>query len=194
MERPSCSPRRPGPWARLAALPAMTCLLLVGANGPASAAPDPTFPVAGSVMGLTPGGSAPLVVSITNPFGVPIVVQHVGAVASDATPLCTTDFLVIDDTRGELLIPSGATATATLVATLTPSAPNACQDAAFPLSYEGHAVDAPTATTPHQASTAFAFTGTSAIPPVVAGLILLVVGTAIVTANRGRRAPIEANR
>ena len=188
MDHTSRLPRHPGHWARLASLIAMTGLLAVGATSPAGATPDPAFPVSGSVTGLAPGASVPLVVSITNPFGISIVVQRVGAVASDASPLCTTDFLVIEGTRGELLIPPGKTATDALVASLTPSAPDACQGAVFPLSYDGRAVEA--VPTPGPAPTALAVTGTSAIPPVVVALVLLFLGTTIVAANRRRRARI----
>jgi hypothetical protein len=95
------------------------------------------FSIAGSLTGLYPGGVEPLVLSVTNTHGYPIVVTALFTRVGDATPLCGPANVRVSEFNGHLRIPPMEAARATVWVTMDHSAPNACQGAVFPFAYRG---------------------------------------------------------
>ena len=97
------------------------------------------FSISGTVAGLYPGVSLPLVLSVTNPRHHWIVLHNVTAAAADASTGCLASNLSVSSFSGQLPIPALGSAHVTLQASLAHGAGNPCQGAVFPLAYTGSA-------------------------------------------------------
>jgi hypothetical protein len=102
----------------------------------ANQAPN-TFTISGSVAGLYPGLSRPLVLTVTNPKTFAIVVTSITTAVQDAGPACTTSSLSVGAFSGQLAVPGSGSATTAVVAGLSLTAPDACSGATFSLVYSG---------------------------------------------------------
>jgi len=113
------------------------------------------FVISGNVDGLFPGGSATLPLRIRNPLTTSIRVDTLTLIAGAANPGCAPANLAAGPSLAPLnnlytitlspalVIPTGKTVDGPqLPITLRPSAPDACQNATFPLVYGGTAVRA----------------------------------------------------
>ena len=90
--------------------------------------------LSGDVSGLAPGAPGALVLTVRNPGDAAVVVRTLGARITEAPKGCPADALSIASWRGELPVPAGGSASATLEVTLT-SADPACAGATWRLAY-----------------------------------------------------------
>jgi hypothetical protein len=108
---------------------------------PAAAAATTMFKISGSVKGLFPGSSVPLVLSIVNPQSYPIVVSSITTrVGKTNRPGCSSTFLSVAPFSGAIAVAAKGSAAVIVSVTLSHAAPNACEGAVFPLKYSGSAV------------------------------------------------------
>lgn len=90
---------------------------------------------AGALSGLYPGGSVNVVLSVTNPNAFPVTVTAVAFASPTAVGSCAGSHLVLSDRTGlTAAVTAGGTSSITLTgaATLSTSAPDACQGVTFP--------------------------------------------------------------
>jgi hypothetical protein len=140
------------------------------------------FTITGSVVGLAPGVTGSLVLTVTNPKSVPITVQTLSASPSATSPApATCPFSNLDLSQavfngpGFVVGPKNGTATRSLPISLKSTAGDGCQGVTFPLDYAGTAtytLDTTTALASSQSSStagqAVTFTATvtaSETPP-----------------------------
>jgi hypothetical protein len=97
------------------------------------------FTIRGSVKGLYPGKSKPLVLTVRNPQAFAIVVTSITTSVGTPNAGCASINLEVTQFAGNLPVPAKGTAKVTVTATLSHSAPDACQGAVFPLTFSGTA-------------------------------------------------------
>jgi hypothetical protein len=105
-----------------------------------SAGPADRFAISGAATGLYPGGSAPLVLSVSNPNPFAIEVTSLTVSVGNAGAGCPAANLAVTPFTGTLAVAGRATAAVTLFATMSHGAPDACQGAVFSLRYAATAV------------------------------------------------------
>jgi hypothetical protein len=96
-----------------------------------------TFKIAGSVGGLYPGQSKPLVLTVKNPQGFKIVVTSMTTKVKNASATCPASNLTVSAFSGQLAVPANGSAKTSVVVTMAKSAPDACKAVTFPLVYSG---------------------------------------------------------
>jgi hypothetical protein len=101
-----------------------------------------TFGITGGVSGLYPCDVAQLPRTVTNRKPFPISVTSISTSVAQASPGCLAGYLSVSAFTGHLTVPATGNATATVTATLSHAAPDACQGATFALTYTGQAVKA----------------------------------------------------
>lgn len=123
-------------------------VMIVGGAGAASVSPTPAtasagqtgrFGISGSVTGLYPGASLPLVLAVSNPHQFTILVNSITTSVGSPSAGCLSTNLKVTAFVGSLSVAPKGTSNVTLVATLSHSAPDACQGVVFPLQYSGTA-------------------------------------------------------
>jgi len=119
------------------------------ASGAASSAPDAvggrvasSFSIAGSVAGLFPGKTLPLVLTVKNPQKFSITVHSLVTTVSNASKGCIAKNVKVTGFSGHLVVAAGKARKVTVHATMAHSAPNACKGAHFPFKYTGLATAA----------------------------------------------------
>jgi hypothetical protein len=128
----------------LTAAAATAAVAVVGAAGATHAAAPSgaarTLVLTGDVMGLYPGSRRPLVLRVRNRnrFAVRVVAGHV--TVRDANSRCRSANLRVSGFRGSVRVQAFGTARLRLLVRMSPSAPNACQRAVFPLILTARAV------------------------------------------------------
>ena len=120
-----------------------------GGNGQPPDRGTKTFAISGSAQGLYPGGTAPLALQLENPSAFPIRVVSLTVQAANSDKAgCSANNLVVpsyEDAAGsgdDVVVPRRGTRTHTLQVGLVATAPDACQNATWSLSYSGRAVRA----------------------------------------------------
>lgn len=105
---------------------------------------DPkSFSISGSVRDLYPGGTVPLVLTLTNPNTVAIRVSSLTVAVSAAGRACPASALDVSAyVPGSVVVPGNGTATATLQVRMTSDSPDGCRATSFRLTYSGTAVKA----------------------------------------------------
>jgi hypothetical protein len=98
------------------------------------------FGISGSVTGLYPGASMPLVLTVSNHQEFTIVVTSITTSVGSPNQACVSADLSVSQFIGSLSVPAKGTSNVTVTVTLTHGAPDACQGAVFPLQYSGTAV------------------------------------------------------
>ena len=98
------------------------------------------FGISGSVTGLYPGASMPLVLTVSNHQEFAIVVDSITTSVGSPSPACASANLSVSQFTGNLAVPAEGTSNVTVTVTLSHAAPDACQGAVFPLQYSGTAV------------------------------------------------------
>lgn len=98
------------------------------------------FTISGSVTGLFPGASMPLVLTVSNHREFAIVVTSITTSVGSPSPSCASANLSVSQFVGNLSVPAEGTSKVTVTVTLSLAAPDACQGAVFPLQYTGNAV------------------------------------------------------
>jgi hypothetical protein len=95
------------------------------------------FAIAGSVAGLYPGRSLPLVLTVSNSRSYAITVTSIRTVVLNASSLCTASNVKVTKFVGKLYVRAKKTAKATVTVSMAHAAVNACQGARFPFHYAG---------------------------------------------------------
>ena len=96
-----------------------------------------SFTIAGSVAGLYPGLTVPMVLTISNPKSFPIVVTSIKTTVGAASAACSASNLAVTAFSGQLLVPALGSAGTTVQVSMAQSASDVCQGATFPLIYLG---------------------------------------------------------
>jgi len=96
-----------------------------------------SFTIAGSVAGLYPGHTVPMVLIVTNPKSFSIVVTSITTTVGDASAACPASNLSVTAFSGQLLVPGLGSANTTVQVGMAQSATDTCQGATFPLVYGG---------------------------------------------------------
>ena len=115
-----------------------------GAAGPAGpAAPTGStnssnvFTISGTVSGLFPGATLPLVLTVTDTKNYAITVSSISAVVSSQTTGCAGSNVTISSFTGSLAVAAKHSAHTTVSAQMSHGAPDACQGAKFKILYSG---------------------------------------------------------
>jgi hypothetical protein len=121
----------------------------VGTDARAASGTRPTAPeavsgatkkglsIAGSVVGLYPGATLPLVLTVTNSKALAITVTSITTVVSKASKACRASNVHVTKFSGKLLVPADGEATTTVEVLMAHGATDACQAAVFPFRYRG---------------------------------------------------------
>lgn len=104
--------------------------------------PAHTFTLSGQVAGLYPGGTRDLTVRITNPGNIALRVTTVQVTVRDASSVCRASNLVASSYSGRAYVGKHATVSVTVPVRMVRTAPDACQNATFPLVFHAEAVKA----------------------------------------------------
>ncbi len=96
-----------------------------------------SFAISGTVRGLYPGAHQTLVLTVTNWRAFTVVVTSMTTAVEDAGPACPSTYLTVTPFAGRLVVPAHGSATASVLASLDLSAPDACRGSVFPLIYAG---------------------------------------------------------
>jgi hypothetical protein len=102
-------------------------------NGADEAPRTDRLAISAGASGLAPGVSVPLAVRLRNGYGFAIRVGDIRVRAGDARPGCPAAALDVGRTGGRTRVPAGGSRTVRIPAALDATAPDACQDARFPL-------------------------------------------------------------
>lgn len=108
-------------------------------NGADKSADPKAFTVTGSVTDLYPGARKAFAVVVKNPNSVAIRVTSVTVAVGAPGGACPSTVLTVGPLAAPLLVTANGQATGSLVASLSASAPGACQGRTFPLTYGGAA-------------------------------------------------------
>ncbi|HEY7136164.1 MAG TPA: hypothetical protein VIB48_13965 [Acidimicrobiia bacterium] len=106
------------------------------------APPAHAFTLTGDVAGLFPGGTRNLQVRITNPTNTAMRVTTVTVTVHDASVACRAPNLVADSYTGKAYVGRHGATSVTIPVRMVRTAPNACQNATFPLVFRAEAVKA----------------------------------------------------
>lgn len=104
---------------------------LIGAN---------YFSISGTMKGLYPGVTLPLVLTIANPAKIAITVTAI-ATTVGSSGSCAAANVKVTSFNGQLHVGAGMKAQVAVHVTMAKSAPNACQGALFPFKYTGTATE-----------------------------------------------------
>jgi hypothetical protein len=119
-------------------------VLLVLAPGSSAAdnSPGKAFTIAdvGIATGLVPGGTVIRKVRVTNPGNVDIKVTRLDTSVGRPSPSCPANTVTVDPLAAPVLVAKNAYADVPLTVRMTASAPNACRNLTFPLTYSGTAI------------------------------------------------------
>jgi hypothetical protein len=104
----------------------------VSLTGPAA-----TFRISGTVSGLYPGRTKPLVLTVRNPSWSSLAVTSITTTVQGPSATCTKASLSVGAFSGLLLVAPFGVRTTSVPATLRSSTPDACEGARFLLRYYG---------------------------------------------------------
>ena len=109
---------------------------------PLAAGPTPrSFLITGSVAGLYPGVTLPLVLTVRNPQHFKITVLLIKTTVATPSAGCAASNLAVGSFWGHLVVPSTSAASTSVHVTMMHSAPDACQGRVFVLHFAGVAVE-----------------------------------------------------
>jgi hypothetical protein len=101
--------------------------------------PKAGLKVSGHVGGLYPGAIKPFRVRVKSDYPFPIRVRSLRAVIFDAALGCSRSELSVTSFSGRLTLAPHGSRRLNLLASMSPSAMNACQGAVFPLRFKARA-------------------------------------------------------
>ncbi|HZR12034.1 MAG TPA: hypothetical protein VFC33_02175 [Acidimicrobiia bacterium] len=105
------------------------------------ATPHP-FSLRGEVDGLYPSATRTLAVRVDNPNAIPLRVTTVAVTVHDASPRCLATNLATSGFSGALVVPARGSDSIGVTVRMARTAPDACQDATFPLTLSAQAAKA----------------------------------------------------
>jgi hypothetical protein len=124
------------------ALIVLTVLLVLSPVSSAADNPAKAFTIAdvGTVTGLVPGGTVTRKVRVTNPNNQAISVTRLDTSVGRPSPYCPANAVTVDALAAPVLVAKNASADVSLTVRMAASAPNACKNLVFPLTYSGTAI------------------------------------------------------
>ena len=143
----------------LALLSLLLAMLAVSGIGIADAATDHDFVLSADFRGLYPNADVVVPVSVYNPQRYDLAVHAATAIVSDAVPRCPATNVIAQSFSGDLVVPSHTTSIVPVRMQMLASAPDTCQGAVFPLTFDARAEIVNGTGGP---SDGFAFTGAGA--------------------------------
>ncbi|MFD4673208.1 hypothetical protein ACFWNN_26035 [Lentzea sp. NPDC058450] len=117
----------------------VVALLFVPGGSPA---PGKAFTIAdaGTATGLVPGGTVTRAVRVTNPDNQAIKVTRLDTAVGRPSPQCPAGAVTADPLAAPVVVAKNAHADVALTVRMAASAPNACKNLTFPLTYSGTAI------------------------------------------------------
>lgn len=107
-----------------------------------SPAPGKAFTIAdaGAATGLVPGGTVTRVVRVTNPNNQDVKLTRLVTSVGRPSPNCPANTVTVAPLAAPVVIRGNSSAGVPLTARMAASAPNACKNLTFPLTYSGTAI------------------------------------------------------
>ncbi len=124
---------------RSVAAPAAGTPVPAAGTGPVARASG-RLAVSGSVVGLYPGATLPLALTVVNGRGTPVTLLSVTTSVANASKACTKANLVVSAyTGGAVVVPADGQVVVVVQASMPHGTGDACQGAVFDLTYHGKA-------------------------------------------------------
>jgi len=101
--------------------------------------PKDAFSIGGSVKGLYPGATLPLVLTVINTKAFAITVISISTVVSGPSSFCNASNVHVTGFAGHLRVRARGQAMTTVEVVMAHGAPDACQGSVFPFQYVGKA-------------------------------------------------------
>ena len=155
------------------------CIMAIApwAGTPAAAvagtASETSFVLSADYVGLFPGADTTVPVTVRNPQQYALLIRSATISVIDASPQCVASNVTAFPFTGDVTVAAGVSVTIPVRMRMSPSAPDACQGATFPLSLRGtgEILGSPAPTS------GFAFTGFGTSGQVLAGIgVISVLG------------------
>lgn len=127
---------------RRALIALATLLVLTPMSSAADNNPAKAFTIAdvGTATGLVPGGTVTRKVRVTNPNNQDIKVTALDTSVGRPSTSCPANAVTVDPLLVPFVIAKNASADVPLTVRMVASAPNACRNLTFPLTYSGTAI------------------------------------------------------
>ncbi|KJK33592.1 hypothetical protein UK23_45480 [Lentzea aerocolonigenes] len=124
------------------ALIVIATLLVLSPMSSAADNPAKAFTIAdaGTATGLVPGGTVTRKVRVTNPNNQDIKVTGLTTSVGRPSTSCPANAVTVDPLSIPFVIAKNASADVSLTVRMAASAPNACRNLTFPLTYSGTAI------------------------------------------------------
>ncbi|MEP6623649.1 MAG: hypothetical protein ABJC79_04350 [Acidimicrobiia bacterium] len=169
-------------FKRLFALLILSLVMLTASGvGIAHAASDRDFMLSADFRGLYPNADLVVPVSVYNPQRYDLAVHAATAIVSDASPQCPASNVIAQTFSGDVVVRSHERSIVPVRMQMLATAPDACQGAVFPLTFDAHAEIVNGTGGPDRG---FAFTGASVGLLIVVGVLAVGVGLTLVLRRR----------
>jgi len=124
------------------ALIVLAVLLVLSPVSNAADSPGKAFTIAdvGAAAGLAPGGTVTREVRVTNPNNQGIKVTRLDTSVGRPSPHCPANAVTVAPLAAPVLIARNSHADVRLTVRMAASAPDACKNLTFPLTYSGTAI------------------------------------------------------
>ena len=124
------------------ALIVLAVLLVLSPVSSAADNPAKAFTIAdaGAATGLVPGGTVTRAVRVTNPNNQDIKVTRLDTSVGRPSPHCPAKTVTVDALKAPVLVAKNGYADVPLTVRMALSAPDACKNLTFPLTYSGTAI------------------------------------------------------
>ncbi|MFS8098355.1 hypothetical protein LFM09_14570 [Lentzea alba] len=124
------------------ALIVLAVLVLVSPVSSAADNPAKAFTIAdvGTATGLVPGGTVTRKVRVTNPNNQAIKVTRLDTKVGRPSPQCPANAVTVDVLPAPVEVAKNAHADVNLTVRMARTAPDACKNLTFPLTYSGTAI------------------------------------------------------
>ena len=124
------------------ALIVLAVLLVLSPVSSAADNPAKAFTIAdvGTATGLVPGGTVTRTVRVTNPNNQAIKVTRLDTAVGRPSPHCPANAVTVNAPATPFLVAKNSHADVPLTVRMAASAPNACKNLTFPLTYSGTAI------------------------------------------------------
>ncbi|KOV82042.1 hypothetical protein [Nocardia sp. NRRL S-836] len=122
-------------------LAVLAALLVLAPLPSAAESPGKAFTIAdvGAATGLVPGGTVTRKVRVTNPTNVDILVTRLDAAVGRPSSRCPATAVTVTAPATPVLVAKNGSADVPLTVRMAASAPDACKNLTFPLTYSGTA-------------------------------------------------------
>lgn len=124
------------------ALIVLAVLLVLAPVSSAADSPAKAFTIAdvGTAKGLVPGGTVTRKVRVTNPGNQDVKVTRLDTAVGRPSTTCPAGVVTVDPLAAPIVIAKNSSADVNLTVRMAASAPDACRNLTFPLTYSGTAI------------------------------------------------------